>query len=51
MTVSVGGIGNDDHLAVLQLMAKYDLDMIVVPFDTGTASINAVLAGTPMLGP
>jgi tripartite-type tricarboxylate transporter receptor subunit TctC len=45
LNVSVGGIGNDDHLAVLQLVDKYDLDLNVIPFDTGPASINAVLGG------
>lgn len=45
LNVSVGGIGNDDHLAVLQFMDQYDLDLNVIPFDSGPASINAVLGG------
>lgn len=48
--VSVGGIGNDDHLATLQLMAKYDVKFTVIPFDTGAASTNAVLGGHTQAG-
>ncbi|MBA3517200.1 MAG: tripartite tricarboxylate transporter substrate binding protein [Rhizobiales bacterium] len=50
LTVSVSGIGNDDHLAGLQLMDKYDLDLLVIPFDTGPASIDAVLGGHTQAG-